>query len=80
MDRAALNDISDVQTLRAMVLEQQAVIAQRDQAITDYKHTITQRDHTIAFKDEDQQTHARDRAAASGAVCGQVRAHGSSPA
>ncbi len=44
MDRAALNDISDVQTLRAMVLEKLQVIADRDQI-------IAQRDHTIAFKD-----------------------------
>ena len=44
MDRAALNDISDVQTLRSMVLEQQARIAA-------HEHTIAQRDHTIAFKD-----------------------------
>ena len=44
MDGAALNDISDVQTLRAMVLEQQAMLARQDQI-------IAQRDHAIAFKD-----------------------------
>lgn len=44
MDHAALNDISDVQTLRAMVLAQQAQIAVHEQA-------IAQRDHAIAFKD-----------------------------
>ena len=44
MDRAALNDISDVQTLRAMVLEQQTLIAV-------HERTIAQRDHAIAFKD-----------------------------
>ncbi|HUW53492.1 MAG TPA: IS66 family transposase [Rhodanobacter sp.] len=44
MDHAALNDISDVQTLRAMVVEKLQVIAAHEQ-------TIAQRDHTIAFKD-----------------------------
>lgn len=44
MDRAALNAISDVQTLQAMVLEQQALIAV-------HERTIAQRDHAIAFKD-----------------------------
>lgn len=44
MDHAALNDISDVQTLRAMVLENLQAIADRDQI-------IAQRDHVIAFKD-----------------------------
>ena len=44
MDHAALNDISDVQTLRAMVVEKLQVIAAHEQA-------IAQRDHTIAFKD-----------------------------
>ncbi|MFC5583438.1 IS66 family transposase [Rhodanobacter terrae] len=44
MDHAALNDISDVQTLRAMVVEKLQVIAVHEQ-------TIAQRDHTIAFKD-----------------------------
>ncbi len=44
MDHAAINDISDVQTLRAMVAEQLQVIAAHEQ-------TIAQRDHTIAFKD-----------------------------
>jgi transposase len=52
MDHAALNDISDVQTLRAMVLAQQAQIAVHEQA-------IAQRDHAIAFKDAkiDKLTH-----------------------
>ncbi len=44
MDHAAINDISDVQTLRAMVVEKLQVIAVHEQ-------TIAQRDHTIAFKD-----------------------------
>ena len=44
MDHTALNDISDVQTLRAMVVEKLQVIAAHEQ-------TIAQRDHTIAFKD-----------------------------
>lgn len=44
MDHAAINAISDVQTLRAMVVGQLQVIADRDQ-------TIAQRDHMIAFKD-----------------------------
>jgi len=44
MDHAALNAISDVQTLRAMVREQQTLIAVHEQ-------TIAQRDHAIAFKD-----------------------------
>lgn len=59
MDHAALNDISDVQTLRAMVLEQQALVAKRDSIITDYKQAIAQRDHAIAFKDAkiDKLTH-----------------------
>jgi len=51
MDRAALNEISDVQTLRAMVREQQALVAKRDSVIVDYKQAIAQRDHSIAFKD-----------------------------
>ena len=51
MDRATLNEISDVQMLRAMVLEQQMLVAQRDSAIVDYERTIAQRDHAIAFKD-----------------------------
>ena len=37
MDHAAINEITDVQTLRSMVIEQ--------------LQTIAQRDHTIAFKD-----------------------------
>ncbi len=44
MDHVALSDISDVQTLQAMVLEQQA-------QITVHEQTIAQRDHAIAFKD-----------------------------
>lgn len=44
MDRAALNDITDVQTLRAMVLDCGKVIAAHEQ-------TIAQRDHAIAYKD-----------------------------
>ena len=44
MDHAAINDISEVQTLRAMVAEKLLVIAAHEQ-------TIAQRDHTIAFKD-----------------------------
>ncbi len=44
MDHAAINDITDVQTLRAMLADCGAVIAAHEQ-------TIAQRDHTIAFKD-----------------------------
>jgi transposase len=44
MDHAALNDISDVQTLRAMVTEHLQVIADQGQL-------IAQHEHTIAFKD-----------------------------
>lgn len=47
-DRAALNEISDVQTLRAMVLEQQAVIAQRDHAIAFKDAKISKLTHEIA--------------------------------
>ncbi|MHB1271450.1 MAG: IS66 family transposase [Rhodanobacter sp.] len=44
MDHAALNDISDVQTLRAMVAEKLLLIAENEKI-------IAERDHTIAFKD-----------------------------
>ena len=44
MDHAAINEITDVQTLRAMVVEKLQMIAAHEQ-------TIAQRDHTIAFKD-----------------------------
>ncbi len=52
MDHAAINDITDVQTLRAMLADCGAVIAAHEQ-------TIAQRDHTIAFKDAkiDKLTH-----------------------
>lgn len=51
MDRAALNAISDVQTLRAMVLEQQARMASHEQTIAHHEQAIAERDHAIAFKD-----------------------------
>ena len=64
MDRAALNAITDVETLRALVLDkieviarQSQAIAQRDEAmaahdeaIASYVTTIAQRDRTIVFK------------------------------
>jgi transposase len=44
MDHAAINETTDVQTLRAMLLDCAEVIAAHQQ-------TIAQRDHVIAFKD-----------------------------
>ena len=41
MDHAALNDITDVQMLRAMVAEKLQVIAEQDQIIAQHEHTIT---------------------------------------
>ena len=48
MDHAALNDITDVQTLRAMVAEKLQAIAERDQIIAQHEHTITFKDAKIA--------------------------------
>lgn len=64
MDEAALNAITDVDVLRALVREQIEVIAQRDSSLADHAASITQhvasiaqrdaliaqRDHTIAWK------------------------------
>ena len=47
MDHAALNDISDVQTLRAMVVEKLQVIAAHEQTIAQHEHTITFKDAKI---------------------------------
>jgi len=48
MDHAALNDITDVQTLRAMVAEKLQVIAEQDQIIARHEHTITFKEAKIA--------------------------------
>lgn len=50
MDAAALNAITDPAVLRALVLEQMAVVAQRDTALAEHQAAIAQRDHEIAYK------------------------------
>src|SRR5690606_5500775 len=58
MDRAALNTITDVETLRALVIENFDAIAQRDEVIAQRNETIqhhlaalAERDRAITYKD-----------------------------
>ena len=47
MDHAAINDITDVQTLRALVVEKLQIIADHEQVIARHERTITEREARI---------------------------------
>lgn len=49
MDHAAINDITDVQTLRAMLIQREQVIASHQQTITHHQRTLVERDARIAL-------------------------------
>ena len=49
MDHAAINDITDVQTLRAMLVERDQAIASHQQAIVRHERTLVERDTRIAW-------------------------------
>ena len=49
MDHAAINDITDVQTLRAMLVERDQAIASHQQAIVRHERTLVERDARIAW-------------------------------
>ena len=60
MDRAALNAITDVETLRALVIENFDAIAQRDEVIAQRNETIQH--HLAALAERDDLLAQRDRA------------------
>ncbi len=49
MEHAAINDITDVQTLRAMLVERDQAIASHQQAIVRHERTLVERDTRIAW-------------------------------
>jgi len=51
MDEAALNAITDIDVLRAVVRAQIEVIAQHEASLADHVAAIAQRDRTITYKD-----------------------------